>query len=109
MLSVKFFVSDGSVYGFEIRGHAGLDNSGKDILCASVSSAAFLTVNTLTDIIGEKVDCSLLNDGYMKAVVHNLQFKSSSDLLKGFECHIRSLANDYPKNLKVIYGGVNNA
>lgn len=38
--------------GFSIQGHAGYAAYGQDIVCASVSSAAQLTANGITEILG---------------------------------------------------------
>ncbi|MPM81615.1 hypothetical protein SDC9_128671 [bioreactor metagenome] len=111
MLTVKIFAKKGHVYGFEITGHAKFDTYGKDIVCASVSSVAYMVANTLTDVIDVPVQLEIKNSGYMKVLLKdkNAVPKSVSDLLKGFERHIKSLAENYPNNLKVIYGGVTNA
>ena len=95
---------DGERYtGFSVRGHAGLAEAGQDILCASVSSAAYMTVNTLTDVCG--IACEThVDDGEM--VVSLLSDSSSAqDLLRGFALHLRALSRRYPKQLQIIYGG----
>ena len=52
MLSAKFFVLEsGTIVGFEILGHSGYAESGKDIVCSAVSSAAYMTENNITDVM----------------------------------------------------------
>ena len=51
MVCVHFLTPpEGTVLGFSLQGHAGCGEAGQDIVCAAVSSAAYLTVNTLTDV-----------------------------------------------------------
>ena len=56
MTKVVFYEKDEMLGGFLIKDHSGYDDEGYDIVCASVSSAAYLTANTLTEIVGAKAD-----------------------------------------------------
>ncbi len=49
MIRACFYYRGGVPVGFCLRGHAGWERRDEDILCAAVSSAAYLTVNTVTD------------------------------------------------------------
>ena len=56
MTKVKFFADEKGLCGFEIKGHSSKncdDELGK-IVCAAVSSAAYMAANTVTEIIGDK-------------------------------------------------------
>ena len=55
MTSVKFLSKNESLYGFEIKGHSSVDCDDQDgkLVCAAVSSAAYMTANTITEIIGD--------------------------------------------------------
>lgn len=106
MTSVKF-LADKNLYGFEISGHSSRDcddEFGK-IVCAAVSSAAYMAANTVTEIIGDKADVEV-DDGRMVFVC-----KEPSDatvkVLLGLKLHLTALSEDYSNNLK-IYGGAKN-
>ena len=45
--------------GFDISGHAMFAESGSDIVCASVSSAAYMAANTVTAVILNPRDSAL--------------------------------------------------
>ena len=45
MIDVTLWTADGHTAGFRISGHAGYEDSGKDIVCAAVTSAMQLTAN----------------------------------------------------------------
>ena len=108
MIRVRFFCSDGVITGFSVRGHAGLAPAGEDILCAAVSSAAYMTVNTLTDVCRVPCDATV-SDGDMTVRLSGQNANSVQELLKGFSLHMRELSRQYPEKLKVIYGGKNHA
>ncbi len=49
MIKAEFFLKNSRFSGFRISGHSGYSDEGSDIVCASVSSAAMLTANMITD------------------------------------------------------------
>ena len=108
MLKAEFFVlDDGNIKGFDISGHSGYDESGKDIVCAAVSSAAYMAANTIADVIGAEVDVTVENDeGHMRFLVHDKYLSDCGYILKGFKNHLLMLEEMYPENIKVFYKGV---
>lgn len=101
MTNVEFFKTPlGVLTGFEIRGHSGFESVGKDIVCASVSSAAYMTANTITDVLNLDADITV-EDGYMSVRLSESSANKAQAILKGFELHITSLSDDYPKNIKL--------
>ncbi len=97
MIRAKFNIRKGS---FTIEGHSGSAESGQDIVCAAVSSAAYMAVNTITEILGEEVEASV-RDGYMKITLGGKN-QAATDILKGLKLHISELAKDYPDFIKII-------
>ena len=105
MIKAEIYVSDsGNIVGFNISGHSDFSQSGTDIVCAAVSSAAYMTVNTLTDILKADVDVNI-NDklGIMRAFVSEKDILRCSDILSGFKMHLILLEEMYSKNIKVNY------
>ena len=107
MIRVKFFVGNRQLKGFQISGHAGFAENGEDIVCASVSSAAYMAANTVTDIIRADAEAAA-DDGAMTLLV-NEPCERTETVLKGLELHLKELSKQYPENIKIIYGGVKNA
>ncbi|MBQ8763566.1 MAG: ribosomal-processing cysteine protease Prp [Clostridia bacterium] len=107
MIRVKFFVGNRQLKGFEIRGHADFADIGEDIVCASVSSAAYMAANTVTEIIGANADANAEN-GAMSLKIYE-PCERTETVLKGLELHLTELSKQYPDNIKIIYGGVKNA
>ena len=96
MIRAVFDIPNGS---FTIKGHSGSAEHGQDIVCAAVSSAAFMAVNTITEILGQDVDAKV-SDGYMKISLSGAN-KAASDILKGLMLHISELANEYPDFIRI--------
>ena len=107
MIRFKFVRSGKSTIGFECSGHAGFAQAGQDIVCAAVSSAAYLAANTITDSFNIKATARV-SDGFMSLELLE-ESAEAQKVLDGLEAHIRSLAQDYPRSIKVIYGGNTNA
>ena len=107
MIKVRFSVGNRQLKGFEISGHAMYAESGSDIVCASVSSAAYMAANTITDVIGADADAEA-GDGTM-SVTLNQPNEQAQAVLRGLELHLTELSKQYPQNIKLIYGGVKNA
>jgi uncharacterized protein YsxB (DUF464 family) len=101
MISAEFFTEpDGELVGFRISGHNG--EAGEDIICASVSSSAYMTANTITDIIMADAQVTV-EDGYMLVKVSPKEAKACRVLFAGFKLHMLGLEEQYPKNINVSY------
>lgn len=94
---------DGELVGFEIEGHAENDVRGKDIVCAAVSSAAYMTANTITDVIRATAKIEVMDFGRMYLKIDKSSAASCHDIMQGFRLHITSLEEQYPKNIVVNY------
>ena len=104
MINVDFLVDNqGSILGFQISGHSGFAEIGSDIVCAAVSSAAFMTANTITDILKINAETFVDNSGKMFFKIKNEISISCKDILLGFKLHMISLEEMYPENITVNY------
>ncbi len=101
MIKVEFFGTE-PVYGFHITGHSDINPEGPEILCAAVSSAAYMTANTVTDVL--RLDPELqVSDGDMLLKVKTEQEAEQCRMIfDGLRLHLSEIAQDYPKYLKVI-------
>lgn len=115
MTKVIFYKDENLITGFCISGHSGYAQSGSDIVCAAVSSAAYMTANTVTDImlLPAKI-CE--KSAYLSFFLDKESAQKASDVLNGFYLHVKSLSCDYGGYLTVKtlvnknkYGGAENA
>ncbi len=95
MITCHFFVSEQTTVGFAISGHDEPDDSGISLLCASVSSAAYLIANTITDICGVKPLVLETGDGLMTLRLRQQDAPTCATLLDGLQLHLQALAAEY--------------
>ncbi len=105
MIKVEFF-GKSPVTGFEIKGHSGYAQHGEDIVCAAVSSAAYMTVNTITDVIGVSPLELFESDGVMKLELDESSAQRCSDIMSGLVLHLSSLCQEYKQYITVTISEV---
>lgn len=98
MIAVTFYKNGNSFLGFEMKGHSDYAEEGEDIVCSAVSSAAYLTVNNITDFFNINADVTV-NDGYMKLTAQKSD--NLNRLIDGFYQHLLQLTEQYDKDIKV--------
>ncbi len=104
MICVSFLTaSSGEIVGFSIDGHAGYGEAGTDIVCAAVSSAAYMTVNTVTDVLRVGAQVLAENDGCLSLRVTKGEAVQCRNLFAGFKLHMLGLEEQYPENIRVNY------
>lgn len=100
MITVRFFGSE-PVYGFHITGHSDMNPEGPEILCAAVSSAAYMTANTVTDVIGLHPQLDVKDGDMALKVKTESEAEQCRVLFDGLKLHLSSLAEQYPKYLTI--------
>ena len=86
-------------------GHAGAGDAGHDIVCAAVSSAAYLVANTVSDVM--HVSCKAeAAEGHFLFELAESDARYCQDLLNGLNLHVRQLQQQYPQNIKVLISEV---
>ena len=88
--------------GFSVKGHCTVDESDEKgrLVCASVSSAVYLTANTIIEVIGDNPKITE-KDGEFSLTLDTVS-KSSEVVLMGFKIHLLQLVEQYPNCVKVI-------
>ena len=99
MICAVFRYTDSELKGFSLNGHAG-GIEGHDIVCAAVSSAAYMTANTLTEVCGLTADIEVAN-GAMSLLLTETD-ASAKTVLEGFLLHLEELQKQYPKRIQVL-------
>ena len=93
---IKVLISEKRI---QISGHANYNSYGNDIVCASVSSIIYTTINGILNIDSKSISYKddkileihiLKNDDITKKLINNML-----DLLKDLE-------KQYPKNIKIV-------
>lgn len=83
-----------------ITGHAGYDDYGKDIVCASVSSIVITTINAIIDIDDTAIEYKDLDN---KLVIKILKENDIvNKLINNMISLLGQLENDYKECIKII-------
>lgn len=83
-----------------IKGHAGYDDKGKDIVCASVSSIVITTINAIIEINPDAIDYSDLNN---EIIIRKLkEDEIVNKLLNNMILLLENLEKDYKDYIKII-------
>ena len=95
---------DKTYRGFSVSGHAGYENAGRDIICASVSALVINTVNSVDALTANACACEQDSSGCIK-----FKFSSNGDeqgqlLIRALDMGLTNIAKEYGKKyLQVHY------
>lgn len=89
-------ISDNQI---DISGHANYSD-GNDIVCASVSSIMYTTVNAIMSFNKDTIIYE--DDNSVVSIKIKSKDEITSKLIENMLNLFESLANDYPKNIKII-------
>lgn len=103
MTRAVFWKKNSNYIGFEISGHSGSAEAGRDIVCAAVSAMTMLVINTITEVYKQKAVLS--HDGKKAVVSFKLKSEDSASvgLIKSFYAELSALEKEYPNNLKAVH------
>ena len=96
MIHAAFFSSGGQLTGFRISGHSDYSEQGSDIVCAAVSSAAYMTANTVTEILALEPALEV-GEGDMLLKLSADDADRAADILRGLRLHIEGLQEQFPQ------------
>ena len=78
MTKITFYRNGDLIIGFEVSGHTGKEERGRDLLCAQISTVAQLAVVGMTEVI--KLNAFYeISDGYLK-IKTNLKDSEKSEV-----------------------------
>lgn len=98
MIKVNVKRNDNKVYELVIKGHAGYDVHGKDIVCAAVSSMAITTINNII-ALDDSIDYEE-NSGLLIIRVKR-DTEVNNKLLDNLVRMLVELKEQYPKNIEI--------
>ena len=106
MTHVEMIYDNNIIIGFRMKGHAGYNTEGPDILCASLSTASQMTINGILDWIGVDVDEAVKEENQVDGILHfevgsSYTSATTNQLFKSFEMYIEQLEEQYGKYVKL--------
>lgn len=103
MTEVNFYTTDkGELIGFHIHGHSGYADEGEDIVCSAVSSAVYMVINTVTDVMHIDAEVSV-DDAEVVFRIFSKHAAVCRDILQGLKLHLLSLEEQYQEFIIVKY------
>lgn len=85
----------------DINGHTGFEENGKDIVCASISTTWYMTVN-LIDNFGYNIMDLSINEETGSCHFRTVKNDITSVIIKTLKENLSSLEKQYPKFLKNV-------
>ena len=97
MTTITFHKTKSGEYtGFTCSGHAGFDDYGKDIVCASISVLIINTINSLEEIVHERMSVKTdEQDGYIACEFKGALKEGSKVLVDSLVLGISQIAKQY--------------
>ncbi len=95
----------GNINRFTVDGHSGYEESGKDIVCASVSTATQSVVLGMSEILGIRLNI-IIDDGHLECVIpeisDQLVLEKVNILLETMVLSLYQMASEYPDYVKML-------
>lgn len=106
MIRLSFQSEGARITGFVCEGHSGLEESGKDVLCAAVTGAIRLLEATVNDVLGTGAPCKV------NEKIPRIEFKlppssgeeqenTAQAILTGLMLLAVQLHDEFPDNIEV--------
>lgn len=109
MIKAEFFVEDGGLVGFSIRGHADFVKDGDDIVCASVSSAVQFASNLITECFHSAASVTAVGDTVNLLLTDKKKTSEKEGAVKvldGLKLHLELLSEEYRGTIETKFSEV---
>ncbi len=104
MTEARFLFEDDLLVGFHLKGHStesANDDAGR-LVCASISSAAYMTANTVTEIVGANAVAEVDEQSGEMLFKVKSDYEQALPILLGFKLHMEQLSNQFTDYIKII-------
>ncbi len=86
----------------EVKGHAGYAKYGKDIVCASITTACIITANLIEKLnLSYNVIDLVCDEGYFRLKVNTVD-QTLNAIFENLEFTMEDISKQYPKYLKIV-------
>ncbi len=105
MTRCEFFTEDDRITGFSVSGHSGYAEAGSDIVCAAISSVAYMVECTINDVCGAKAKVRVKEaEGRFTLTLPAScdEEESVQAVLAGMLTYLCGLRDQYPDNIEVL-------
>ena len=99
MLRIEIIEKDNEIKQVKFLGHTNYDDYGKDIVCAAASATMLCTANAIISLNKDAIEVIQQKDKQIISILKN--DKTIEALINNMINCLKSLENDYPKNIKI--------
>ena len=104
MICVEFSGNSDNITGFEVSGHAGYDEYGRDIVCAAASVLSINTINSIEEFTDDAFECdSDEESGYLMFRLTEELSNESKILMKSLVRGVKDIQKDNEKYIKIVF------
>ncbi|MBO5232641.1 MAG: ribosomal-processing cysteine protease Prp [Clostridia bacterium] len=104
MTEVRYLFENDILVGFHLKGHSTAsaeDDIGR-LVCASISSAAYMAANTVTEIVGAQAVAEVNEEAGEMLLEVKSDFEEALPILLGFELHMEQLSEQFTDYIRII-------
>ena len=104
MTEARYLFEDDILVGFHLKGHSTAsaeDDIGR-LVCASISSAAYMAANTVTEIVGAQAVAEVNEEAGEMLLEVKSDFEEALPILLGFELHMEQLSEQFTDYIRII-------
>ncbi len=94
MTRAEFHFAGDKIKSLVVSGHSGFANEGEDIVCASVSSTLWMTINGLENVVGAKISYKE-KEALVTLDVAEQSLEESFPMLESFRQFLCNLSIEY--------------
>ena len=104
MTEARYLFEDDILVGFHLTGHstASADDELGKLVCASISSAAYMVANTITEIIGAEASATVNEDAGEMLLKVKSDYEMALPVLLGFKLHMEQLSKQFTDYITII-------
>lgn len=102
MTKITIFKKNDIIWSYQVKGHSGFAEEGKDIVCSAVSTATQMTLVGLKDVLKLNVE-SIIEDGFLQVRLldGDENNKDAQVLLNTMFLTLKDISKNYAKNVKM--------
>ncbi len=102
MTKITIFKKDDIIWSYQVKGHSGFAEEGRDIVCSAVSTATQMTLVGLKEVLKLKVE-SIIEDGFLQVRLldGDENNKDAQILLNTMFLTLQDIVKNYAKNVKM--------
>lgn len=100
MTKIVIFKKNELIWAYQIKGHSGFEEEGKDIVCSAISTSAQMALVGLKEVLKLEVE-SDIHDGYMQVKLSDFENEKAQAILKAMELTLEDISKNYSQFVKL--------